>query len=299
MSAGWSLEGRGDEIVLPDGPLAAVFLDLDDSVFQTRRKCPPGPLETATLDSQGRPSSYFGFGQRCLLELFSWRTLIVPTTARDRAAFGRVKFDFRHGAILNHGGLILRPDGEIEPVWQERMRPLCAEAGPLLAAVLDSAERVMRHNNLNCRARIIGDAGLDFYVVVKSNESRVEDLRTILNEIKGSELGRQIRIDLNDNNLAFRPLFLDKAEAAAYFAENLLPPNCRDLPTIGLGDGFSDLEFMRRCDFLLTPRGSQISSLLSAPEAIGSCSSEAPGFGGSSAGSAAFGTASSEAEGET
>ena len=253
----------------PEGPLAVVFMDLDDSAFQTLRKCPPGPLEAAALDREGRPSSYFNFGQRCLLELMSGRAMLIPTTARNRDAFGRVQFKFRHGAILNYGGLILRPDGQVDEAWQDRMKPLCAEAEPLLAAMLASAEKIIRDRRLNCRARIIGDNGLDFYVVIKNCNSRLQELKTIMNELKKMNFRLEAQIYLNDNNLSLRPRFLDKSEATAYFTRNHIAPENSGLPLIGLGDSFSDLKFMGQCDFLMVPGNSQIAALLSGAEEDG------------------------------
>lgn len=252
-----------DKFPLAEGPLAAVFMDLDDSIFQTPRKCPPGPLEAAALDRDGRPSSYFSFRQRCLLELLSGRAMVIPTTARNLDAFGRVQFKFRYGAILNHGGLILRPDSQIDESWHDRMKPLCASSAPFLAEILALAEKIVRDRRLSCRARIIGDNGLDFYVVIKNYNSRVEELKTVMNEMKKLNFSQEARIYLNDNNLSIRPYFLDKSEAVTYFTTAYIISENPGLPLIGMGDSLSDLDFMRRCDFMLIPGGSHISGLLS------------------------------------
>lgn len=251
-------------IALPEGQLAVVFMDLDDSIFQTLRKCPPGPLEAAAMDRDGKPSSYFSFGQRCLLELLSGRALLIPTTARNQDAFNRVGFTFRHGAILNYGGMILCPDGQIDRNWQGQMKPLCAEAAPLLAAMLAAAEEIIQNRGMNCRARIISDCGLDFYVVIKNYNSRLEELGIIMNELKKMDFSSEARICINDNNLSLRPRFLDKSAATDYFIRTHIAPENSGLPLIGLGDSFSDLDFMGQCDFLLIPKKSQIASLLSS-----------------------------------
>ncbi|UQZ90232.1 hypothetical protein C4J81_13885 [Deltaproteobacteria bacterium Smac51] len=258
-----------NKMILPKGPLAVVFMDLDDSIFQTLRKCPDEPLEAAALDRGGHPSSYFSFSQRCLLELFSRQTIVVPTTARNRAAFGRVRFKFNHGAILNYGGLILRPDGQIDESWHDRMKPLCEESAPLLAEVMALADKTIRDRGLNCQARIIGDHGLDFYVVVKNYYSRPQELNIIMDEMKKFHFTPEIRIHLNDNNLSLRPHFLDKSEAVTYFRQSHIVSENQNLPLIGMGDSFSDLEFMRSCNFMLLPGGSQAAALLSGAEEEG------------------------------
>lgn len=246
----------------PPEPRAVVFMDLDDSIFQTPRKCGPGPLRPAALDREGRPSSFLNSRQVRLLELLSGGAVIIPTTARNLEAFRRVRLEFTQGAILNYGGLILGPDGRIDPDWQDRMRPLCAGAGPLLAEALARANRAVKERGLGCRARLISDQGLDFYVVVKNYTARPEELRLVREALAEFGSGQGARIYLNDNNLSFRPAFLDKAGAVAYFRRNRLRPEDRELPVIGLGDSLSDLEFMGACDYLMMPAGSQAAGRL-------------------------------------
>lgn len=248
----------------PERPLAAVFMDLDDSIFQTLRKCRPGPVTTAALDQTGKPSSYFSFGQSCLLALLAERSVIIPTTARNRDAFDRVLFKFRYGAILNYGGLILCPDGQVDEIWHNRMKQLCVDAAPFLRDALARAENIIRDMRLNCRARIISDSGLDFYVVIKNYNSHVEELKIIMDEIEKSDFPDKARIYLNDNNLSLRPFFLDKSKAVSYFVQTYIDPEHPGLPIIGMGDSLSDLEFMQQCDFMLIPGSSQVSALLAA-----------------------------------
>src|SRR5262245_14155520 len=87
-----------------------VFLDLDDTLFQTLPKCPEGGgFAPATHDSSGRPASFMTPRQESLLHLLRGAT-IIPTTARNLAAFRNVLVPFDSFAILDFGGVILLPD---------------------------------------------------------------------------------------------------------------------------------------------------------------------------------------------
>jgi len=234
------------------------FMDLDDTVFQTPRKCAPGELHPATLTREGLPGSFFTTGQRVLVELLLEHALVVPVTARDTDALARVGIPFTHGAIVSYGGLILHPDGTPDAPWFERMSGLCAAAAPLLAFVMKTIRDIIAGQSLTCRARLINDAGLDFYVVIKSDDQRVEQLTALKKELETVLRSSDVRIHLNDNNLAVLPGFLDKAPAVSYFRETRITPVLKDPLFIGLGDSFSDLAFLRQCDYMLIPSASQI-----------------------------------------
>ena len=89
------------------------FLDLDDTIFQTERKCPPGAsLEVGAVNRAGEPLSFMTPAQKTLLTWLLSTTMVIPTTGRDAAALSRVRLPsgcrFSRGAIVNHGGTILR-----------------------------------------------------------------------------------------------------------------------------------------------------------------------------------------------
>src|SRR5262245_40812091 len=95
-----------------------VFLDLDDTLFQTRPKCPDGePLHLAAFRRDGEALSFMTARQRALFDWLSATASVVPTTARNRDAFRRVRLPFTGPAILDFGGVVLQPDGTPDPVW--------------------------------------------------------------------------------------------------------------------------------------------------------------------------------------
>ncbi len=97
-------------------PIALV--DLDDTLLQTRGKCPPGvELWPAATGRDGQPLSFMTPAQRALFAWLDATTRVVPVTARTLDAFQRVALPFRHGAVLSFGGTVLRPDGQPDLDW--------------------------------------------------------------------------------------------------------------------------------------------------------------------------------------
>src|SRR5205823_998696 len=92
-----------------------LFLDLDDTIFQTRPKCPVGePVRPAAFRRDGTPLSFMTDRQRALLDVLSRAATVIPTTARSLDAFRRVDLAFGHAAILDFGGVVLTPGGELD-----------------------------------------------------------------------------------------------------------------------------------------------------------------------------------------
>ena len=250
--------------------LAIVFMDLDDTIFQTSRKCGSGVLHPAALDAAGQPSSYLNPQQYYLLKLLEGRSWIVPTTARNLESFRRVQLSFAQtqgrGAILDYGGLILQPTGDRDQNWHEHMCGLTKQATPMLFEIKNLVEGVIKGEGLTCRARIISEGELNFYVLVKNYNSSLTELALIensLRELLGDTYG--VWVHSNDNNLAIIPNFLNKAVAVSYFLETYVPKNYSDLPIIGMGDSLSDLHFMRRCNFMMLPSQSQLAGGFNVP----------------------------------
>jgi hypothetical protein len=119
---------------------------------------------------------------------------------------------------------------------------------------------------LACKARLVSDHGLDFYVVVKNDNPHVEQL-TILKEALTSALRElDVRIHYNDNNLALLPGFLGTAAAVSYFTETYVTPVMGDPLLIGAGDSLGDLAFMRQCDYMLLPSAGQLAGAVDCGE---------------------------------
>jgi hydroxymethylpyrimidine pyrophosphatase-like HAD family hydrolase len=245
-----------------------VFLDLDDTLFQTRPKCPDGAeLHVAASDPEGRPNSFMTGKQRALFTWLDESAVVIPTTGRNQSAFRRVHLPFRHGAILNFGGTILDQEGAIDARWHGRIHEELAPQAAELAEARDQIEAFCRRQAIEARARVIGDFGLDLYVVVKHAHGDVDALTRVQREhVRPRTDETRFRIHLNGNNLSIVPRGVTKERAIRYLLEGRLATPGGAL-TIGIGDSLTDAPFLLACDFGLLPRGSQLAEACAAESA--------------------------------
>ncbi|MEI6206768.1 MAG: hypothetical protein WCP20_08300 [Desulfuromonadales bacterium] len=236
-----------------------LFLDLDDTIFQTMRKCPPGVrLENAASSRDGTPLSFMTSGQTALFRLFSETMRVIPTTARNLDAFKRVHLPFKHGAILNYGGVILDAEGNVDAEWDAEIRgkvmAVRGEMAALAAAIREYADR----RAMALTIRIIGDCAMELYIVIKQPEADSTVLENLHSEYVLGLTPADFYVHFNDNNIAIIPRFLNKANAVKFLIEERLRPTDDSLVTLGMGDSLSDLRFMGVCDYLIAPSVSQI-----------------------------------------
>ncbi len=236
--------------------LVHVFLDLDDTLFQTLPKCPPGAhLTPAAFRRDDTPLSFMTARQVHLFEMLRAATNIIPTTARNLDAFRRVRLPFTSLAILDFGGVILLPDGSPDPTWDALIRPQAQAVSSELEHWRDTLLAFVAANHLGASVRIIGDLDMPLYVVVKHPEADLNALARIRRDaLVGLDPARFFLHD-NDNNLAIIPTFLGKGRAVEYVIQHHLG---EDALTIGVGDSLSDAAFLGACDFALLPSRSQL-----------------------------------------
>ena len=99
---------------------AIVLVDLDDTLFQTLRKCPPDvPQAALTPLGFGRDGGALGFSTPRQAAFLAWlgeAALVVPVTGRSHDALSRVRIPYG-AAICAHGGVILDEAGAVDPRW--------------------------------------------------------------------------------------------------------------------------------------------------------------------------------------
>lgn len=241
-----------------------LFTDLDDTLFQTLAKCPPGQeLVAAAFLADGRANSFSTPGQRALLELFAAQSTIIPTTARDLASYQRVALPIRFTSysILNFGGLVLRPDGHLDADWFGLMQADMAEAKAGLVDITGRLDAYCTQKGLPNRARIISDEGIAFFALLKDPEKNLSRLNALEEAViqpwLGGE-GKDFALHTNGNNHAILPKSLDKSRAVAYVSD-LLRAEHGEILTLGMGDSRSDGPFLALCDYAITPHHSQLS----------------------------------------
>ncbi|WPL19668.1 mannosyl-3-phosphoglycerate phosphatase family protein [Thiorhodovibrio winogradskyi] len=238
-----------------------IFVDLDDTLFQTRRKCAhePNPRAAAYL-ADGSAHSFMTARQRAFWDFLAGQATLIPTTARNQASFARVDLPFTSWRILDYGGIILDHQGEPEPDWIARTTAGARACINQLGELLDQAEALIARERLALRVRIIEDFGLPLYWVAKYRDDRAADLDRLQRELVTPWVAAHAgahRLHRNENNLAVIPAYLGKEFAVRHLIEQLRR-ECGDILTIGVGDSLIDAPFMAECDYAIIPEGTQL-----------------------------------------
>jgi len=240
-----------------------LFVDLDDTLFQTPIKVPNATdLEPVAYLKSGDPISYTTAKQRALFAMLNCDMTLIPTTARNHDALSRVELPFASYSIIDFGGVVLKPDGSVDEAWADIMRADMAQALSGLETAMHIIDTYAAGAGLKARARLVEDCGTPFYIVVKDPDKQADKLEQIEREALASwakEAGKNFCIHRNANNLAILPNTLNKARAVAYVRQKLEAEH-GEIITFGMGDSTSDARFMASCDYTIIPKGSQLAA---------------------------------------
>lgn len=236
-----------------------IFVDLDDTLFQTARKCPPGDLTAAAWDKHGEPLSFMAAHQCQFLAGLRAMGQLVPTTGRSIDAFQRVRLELQGYSICSHGSIILTPDGVPEARYHSLVEAAAYDAAEQLHYLSQYALDLGEEYNISIRSRVIQDAGMPLYVSVKHNRESEESELGRLAELIRDAVPEEWTLHVNGNNMGLLPPYASKRRAVLWFLENLAEDYAY---TIGVGDSASDLGFMEVCDYALAPTRSQLFSRL-------------------------------------
>ncbi|MES2757469.1 MAG: HAD family hydrolase [Pseudomonadota bacterium] len=245
-----------------------LFADLDDTLFQSLEKCHDREtIEPAAFLKDGSPISFTTAAQRAFIAFAQDGMTMIPATARNLNAFQRVHLPFTSYAVLDYGGIVLKPDGTIDQPWLARMQDAMHAALPgleELGALIDAWGARTGHGH---KSRVIEDFATPFYLVVKDPEKIAERLEPIERDVVQPWLDagkRDYFIHRNGNNLAVLPNALNKSHAVAYVTEKLRQEH-GDILTFGIGDSKSDAKFMAACDYAILPSRTQLAALALGP----------------------------------
>lgn len=229
-----------------------VFSDLDDTLFQTRRKCPDGiELVSAASNGDGEAHGFQTPTQQRLLKWLDTATLI-PVTGRNPQAFARVQLRFDSWAVLDHGATLLEPGGASSLVWRERILALLEPQQAALEEAVKIADGLNRAHGFGCEIRTDCAHDTPFMVVIKHPAHDKTALRALAKLWRDHTKSLGLWFFANDNNLSLIARDINKENAVAWLLEHLRP----DL-SFGCGDSIADVPFMNKCDFVISPRQSQ------------------------------------------
>lgn len=238
---------------------AIALVDLDDTLFQTLRKCPPDvPVERLTalgFAADGSPLSYATPRQMQFLDWLAETTHLVPVTARSLDALRRARIPFT-AAICAHGGVILDDAGEVDDGWATIIAARAAEHVEMLSDLVAAIATEARGQGVAINARVLKEGDLSLYTLAKHADADADALFAVVDAAVPS-LPTGWTDHRNGNNVALMPPYLGKAHAAAHILPELRE-RFPDAPVIGIGDSLTDAPFMGLCDFAMMPTRSQL-----------------------------------------
>ncbi|MEO8360062.1 MAG: HAD family hydrolase [Vicinamibacteria bacterium] len=245
-----------------------LFVDLDDTLFQTPGKCAEAQdLRPAAYLKDGSACAFTTPRQRAFFEMMERETTLIPVTARNCDALSRVDLTFSSYAIIDHGGVMLRPGGALDADWLDTMRTDMARALGGLKEAIEVIDRYSASAGFQGRARLIEDFATPFYIVVKDPDKQPHRLARIEREALAAWIatatGQHFYLHRNGNNLAVLPKTLNKARAVQHLHQRLRSEH-GEIMTLGMGDSQSDAWFMSACDYAIVPSGTQLAGLMVA-----------------------------------
>lgn len=238
---------------------AIALVDLDDTLFQTLRKCPadvpPERLTALGFAKDGSALSYATPRQMQFLEWLAETTHLVPVTARSLDALRRARLPFR-AAVCAHGGVILDEASEIDVEWADTIAARAAPYADVLAGFAEAIAAEARAQGVAINARVLSEGDLPLYTLAKHADADAGALFAVVDAAVPS-LPEGWTDHRNGNNVALMPPYLGKAHAVAHILPGLRA-RFPDAPVIGIGDSRTDAPFMGLCDFAMLPTGSQL-----------------------------------------
>jgi hypothetical protein len=235
----------------------ALFLDLDDTLFQTTRKCPDGvALVAGARNKAGAVHSFMTPQQAELWQrILASGVQVVPVTARSAAALGRVELPLQARYASVDFGATLLVDGNPDPEWQARAEAICAASKARLTPLWQQAQQ---YRELSLEWVTSSAGGL--YLTARDYGQQPQAMQA-LRRTWGAWVAEHGDFFLHDNHtLALVPKAFDKSHAVAQVQRRLRADG--PLLSLGLADSASDLGFLRLCDFIGLPGHSQLAQRL-------------------------------------
>jgi hypothetical protein len=225
------------------------FFDLDDTIFQTKRKSSNG-IFPATNVANPAKISYFTQEQKLFLDfiLNNNENLLIPITARTKDQYARTIFN-GHNRIVYHSiyyGGCLHYNGSI-------MQEYSKNVSIALKKVLKEINLKLNDYTQISKQKINSVNVDDYYVVVDLLD---DDLFDEFNNLFINS-GIELNIYKNEKNITLLPQIIDKSKVVDYLCD-LLEPNL----IFGFGDSNADLNFLNKCHFKMISHIGQLNNKL-------------------------------------
>ena len=243
------------------------FVDLDDTLFQTRRKmteeCGWAPAYEAALDRSLAPRSFMTERQRHFCAWLLQSCELIPVTARGTEEIKRVQIPFKSWQITTHGAVILAPDGQPLSSWQHKIKQCYQNLKTQIVDLHAACNTLIDSESRDAWARINYEYDhMPIYFVMKHrNSQKVDEIYQIADLLRKNSLCDDFYVHKNGNNVAFIPNFLNKGLAVQHLLLEM-GETASSRPIIGFGDSLSDYHFLQHCDWFGMPQMSQFSPFL-------------------------------------
>lgn len=247
-----------------------LFTDLDDTLFQTKRKINDidklAKAVPAALDRLLAPRSFMTAKQANFVNWMLASAETIPVTARGTEEISRVLIPFSSYAITTHGAVILAADGQADAQWQAHIQQQMGTYLPRLHALRDQINAMLAAPQQHCArlptvpawCRMNEEYGQSIYLVMKANNSaHIQELNQYSDWVEKNVDLTDFYVHRNGNNVAWLPGCIEKAHAVRFLLARLRREE-PDRPVLGFGDSLSDFSFMSLCDFIAIANNSQL-----------------------------------------
>lgn len=235
-----------------------LLCDMDDTLFQTERRCAiEQDSVAASYRVDGRPIGYMTGMQNKFASWILKNSMVIPVTARDKEALGRISMKFNYGAVCCHGGLVLAPGGDVDQDWLRLQKPIIDAVRTEMQEIQEMASVFSKDG---ARSWVVAEGDMPMYVVMKKDIDSEVSLEGFAMNIKAL-YGDKFYFHINARNLAIIPAGVSKKRAAEYLINKFNQSGLKH-PVLGFGDSLSDYGFMSLCDFVGIPKTSQLNKVL-------------------------------------
>lgn len=240
------------------------LMDLDDTLFQTKRKLNPiddndDTLIIASINKKGEPLSFFTQKQAHFFYWLNYHTTLIPVTARDRAEIQRVKLPFNSIQVLTHGAVIIE-NGNVNKKWEVTLFSELFHYQTVLNTLYDKLLTLNKPITITPHFDVFCESNLMIYLAIKHNNKDHNALNKLADELPNlfKDWGinfADFYVHCNANNLAILPNCVHKKNAVAFLKATYFKDN---VPSFGFGDSLADLPFLTLLDWYGTPNKGQL-----------------------------------------